>query len=175
MKYHTRSQGFTLVEMFVAVLVLVMAVLGPMTLFSRLISDGMYARDQVIASYLAKEGLELAIEKQNIERDDDWWGSCSEGCSIQLEQDGGINIDSGDGSLYLEGDGNQEYYMHNAGNGNRTDFKRTITVEGYGELKEGDIFSLGVAKVTSQVQWTSGLLSRNTELTSFIYFLGSNI
>ena len=169
MKYYTRSQGFTLVEMFVAVLVLVMAVLGPMTLFSRLISDGMYARDQVVASYLAKEGLELAIEKENRDPGGDWSEDCLDGCLLWLDKDGdeiGIEDNPGDDSLYLKaGSSGKEFYVHQGDEENRTGFRRTIKVD---ELDSGFDY-IEIAEVTSTVIWSGGLINRETELTTYIY------
>lgn len=51
--------GFTLIESLVAITVLLIGVLGPMTAATRGITDGLYAQNQLIATHLAQEGLEL--------------------------------------------------------------------------------------------------------------------
>jgi type II secretory pathway pseudopilin PulG len=60
-----KNSGFTLIETFVAITVLVIAVLGPMTLLSRALQNSRYIKDDIIASYLAQEGVELMIDKRN--------------------------------------------------------------------------------------------------------------
>lgn len=53
-----RAQGFTLVETLVAISVLTVAIVAPMTLASQSLTAAYYARDQVTAFNLAQEGLE---------------------------------------------------------------------------------------------------------------------
>lgn len=64
-KIKTRQSGFTLIETFVAIVVLTIAVLGPMTLLSRALQDSRYIRDEIIATFLAQEGVEQVIDKRN--------------------------------------------------------------------------------------------------------------
>ncbi len=51
-------RGFTLIESLVAVTILTFAVIGPMVTASRVIVASQIARDQLVASYLAQEGVE---------------------------------------------------------------------------------------------------------------------
>lgn len=51
-------RGFSLIETLVAVVVLVTAIVGPLTLAERSINSSIYARDQVTASLLAEEAIE---------------------------------------------------------------------------------------------------------------------
>jgi prepilin-type N-terminal cleavage/methylation domain-containing protein len=51
-------QGFTLVETMVAIVILVLSVMGPLIAADRAIVAAETARDQLIASYLAQEGIE---------------------------------------------------------------------------------------------------------------------
>jgi Tfp pilus assembly protein PilV len=62
------TKAFTLVETMVATSILVIAVAGPMTLASRSLASGFYARDQVTAFHMAQEALEVvrAVRDQNI-------------------------------------------------------------------------------------------------------------
>ena len=50
--------GFTLIETLVAVTILVLAVAGPLTVASRVLIAAQNSKDQLIASYLAQEGIE---------------------------------------------------------------------------------------------------------------------
>ena len=60
-----KQKGFTLIETFVAVLILVFAVIAPLGLLARAISDGNFAKNQVTAYFLAQEGVELAIRQRD--------------------------------------------------------------------------------------------------------------
>ncbi len=62
-----QSVGFTLIETFVAITVLVIAVLGPMTLLSKALQNSRYIKDEIVATYLAQEGVELMINNRNNE------------------------------------------------------------------------------------------------------------
>jgi prepilin-type N-terminal cleavage/methylation domain-containing protein len=53
-----RLRGFTLVETMVAVSILTLSVAGPLFTANRAIVAAMVARDQLVASYLAQEGIE---------------------------------------------------------------------------------------------------------------------
>ena len=56
--YGARSAGFTLVETLVAVMLLSVAVVAPMSLASKSLGSAYYARDQITAFYLAQEAIE---------------------------------------------------------------------------------------------------------------------
>lgn len=60
--------GFTLIETLVAITLLTVAVVTPMTLTNRSLSTAYYARDQIAAFYLAQEGIEAvrAVRDGNI-------------------------------------------------------------------------------------------------------------
>jgi prepilin-type N-terminal cleavage/methylation domain-containing protein len=51
-------KGFTLVETLVAVTVLLLVVIGPMTIAQKGIKSALYAEDQITAVYLAQEAIE---------------------------------------------------------------------------------------------------------------------
>ncbi len=52
------NQGFTLIETLVAVLILVSAIMGPLTIASRGLSTALVAKDQTTAYYLAQDAVE---------------------------------------------------------------------------------------------------------------------
>jgi prepilin-type N-terminal cleavage/methylation domain-containing protein len=52
------TQGFTLIETLVAVLLLSTAVVGPLTVASKGLSAALVARDQMVAFYLAQDAVE---------------------------------------------------------------------------------------------------------------------
>ncbi len=53
------NRGFTLVETLVAIFVMMVAIVAPMSIASQALSTARYAKEQVTAFYLAQEGIEL--------------------------------------------------------------------------------------------------------------------
>jgi type II secretory pathway pseudopilin PulG len=102
------KSGFTLIETFVAITVLVIAVLGPMTLLSRALQEARYVRDVITATYLAQEGVELMIDNRN---NGNPFETNEYSCSLKLNQATGYNCDVLSKS------------------NTKTIFKRTISVE----------------------------------------------
>jgi len=54
------TTGFTLVEVLVAITILLLVITGPMQIMTRANNSTAYSSEQVIAFFLAQEGLELA-------------------------------------------------------------------------------------------------------------------
>ncbi len=59
-KGSTYTTGFTLIETLVAITILMLAIVGPMTIASRGLHSAFFAKDQFTAVYLAQEAMELA-------------------------------------------------------------------------------------------------------------------
>ncbi len=57
-KTYRKNFGFTLIETLVAVLILVMAISGPLTIAAKGLSTALIAKDQITAQYLAQDGME---------------------------------------------------------------------------------------------------------------------
>jgi prepilin-type N-terminal cleavage/methylation domain-containing protein len=60
MYYQNKQTGFSLVETLVAVSILLIVIVGPMTISARTAKSSSFASEQVQAFFLAQEGLELA-------------------------------------------------------------------------------------------------------------------
>jgi prepilin-type N-terminal cleavage/methylation domain-containing protein len=59
MKYAPSQSGFTLVETLVAITILLIVMVGPMTISSQTAKSSTFASEQVTAFFLAQEGVEL--------------------------------------------------------------------------------------------------------------------
>lgn len=59
------ARGFTLIETFVAITILLTAIAGPLTIASRGLSAAFLAKDQTVASYLAQEAVEYIRWKRD--------------------------------------------------------------------------------------------------------------
>lgn len=68
MKYTHASEGLTLIETLVAVSLLAVAIMAPMSLTTQSLSSAYYARDQMTAFHLAQEAIESvrAVRDENI-------------------------------------------------------------------------------------------------------------
>lgn len=62
---HRVTAGFTLLETLIAVTILALSIAGPLTAASRAVVAGEIARDQLVASYLAQEGIEYVREMRD--------------------------------------------------------------------------------------------------------------
>jgi prepilin-type N-terminal cleavage/methylation domain-containing protein len=59
------KKGFTLLETLVAISILLIAVVGPMSIIGRSLPQSAYARDHAIAVNLAQEGIEAVRQKRD--------------------------------------------------------------------------------------------------------------
>lgn len=132
-----QQSGFTLIEAFIAITILLFAVLGPMSLVSRSIADANYAANQITAFYLAQEGLELVInqrEKNESSGKDHWLDgleNCTDGKSCQVWLDDQMELRTSpcpvDRCDPLKLDKNLNLYNYDYGN--PSIFTRQVTIE----------------------------------------------
>lgn len=79
---NAHRRGFTLIETLVAVSLLVIAIVAPMSLVSQALTTAYYARDQVAAYSLAQEGIEAV----RAVRDGNILSNATQGTSLSLLQ-----------------------------------------------------------------------------------------
>lgn len=61
----TATAGFTMVETLVAISILLVVIIGPMTIAQKGIQNAYFARDQLTAVFLAQEAIEAVREKRD--------------------------------------------------------------------------------------------------------------
>lgn len=168
MKSHTK--GFTLVETLVALSILLIVVVGPMTVAHRGIQNAYYANEQVAAVFLAQEAIEAVratrdtdalgvYDADGVGDTMDWIPSgCSSGCAyIRETNDFGDCISNNQCVLKLDAG----VYSH-AGIGEDTQFTRTVTI--------GTPVTSGDVPVTVTVSWESTALGdRDVVLQTWMY------
>lgn len=186
------QSGFSLVETLVAISILLIVIVGPMTISVTASRSTSFASEQVVAFFLAQEGAEIAQKA----RDDllidafagnsvDAWGSFTDtssggvyrqcfdpddGCGLELSTDavGTITtpIDCGDGTkcaLYLSGDSDtRARYTHESAGNQPTTYQRQILFEN---------IDANQIRVISRVFWRTGSIRdvQSVEVETYLY------
>lgn len=65
MIHYSKQSGFSLVETLVAITILLVVIIGPMTISSSAAKSTSFASEQVTAFFLAQEGAELIEKARN--------------------------------------------------------------------------------------------------------------
>jgi prepilin-type N-terminal cleavage/methylation domain-containing protein len=187
-KYYSKQNntGFSLVETLVAISILLIVVVGPMSISMRTAKSSSFASEQVQAFFLAQEGLELAQKVRddfilpyidgssatawsNFTSAAGTFGACRAGAGCGLawgSTAGQVNVTScataGNCLLYRAGSGRGRFNHVSAGN-EATIFTRTIYIEGAAS-------DPGV-RVRSVVTWRTGslLATQRVEVDTYLY------
>ena len=186
------NAGFSLVETLVAIAILLIVIVGPMAIATNAATSTNFANQQVMAYFLAQEGLELAqkgrddfllesFDDGNSEGSNAGWdaftGSGSpyadcfaDGCGLEITESsaGAIDVndctDSVNCRLYLTNATNERSrYTYDTSNAEVTDFTRIITMEEISPNKD--------VLVTSEVSWRTGnqIAIQSTTVTTYLY------
>jgi len=165
-----QNKGFTLVETMVAISILMLAILGPLSIVSAGLRNAFQARDQITAYYLAQEGIEYVRSTRDYNylttiggTPQDWLynlnncrSSDGVGCIIDTpiwfsEGSGVVTSCTGGGgactnsTLYFDEEGR---YTHSAGIGSvLTNYGRYVTITPIGDNYETEV------TITSTVTW----------------------
>lgn len=159
----TAQRGFTLIETFVAITVLITAIAGPLTLASKGLQSAILGRDQLIASFLAQEGLEFVRERRDNNalaspRPADWLEGLSacispSTCTVNASTDAIAACSGGCSALnYSASTGFYNYDISNP----TSPFTRTVTIVVNANGRE--------AKVRSTVNWRTSIFLRQLTL-----------
>lgn len=152
------KKGFTLIETFVAISILLIAVMGPLQMFSKAIADGLYAKNQTIAYYLAQEGIELSIHKSFNEGLLENFEDCDIDNKCIIYLDGGdIKVVPEYSDFYLTFNDNS--YTHIPGE--KTIFWRKIYLKEIREETKIGYDEYSYHRLYSEVGWSHFGLSRS--------------
>lgn len=181
----TYNQGYSLVEVLIAISILLLAMVGPMTIASKALQSAQYAREQNTSFFLAQEGIEAVVAIRNeyglAHIDDpttadsnDWLStplinncdsSGSDGCGFHFDDDNffndSFNCPSGGCPLYFDLTNTRARYSHDNG-GALTPYTRAVYV---------DQTSDNGAIVRSVVTWQpiGNLPMKTVELKTYLY------
>ena len=125
-KFFKNKRGFTLLEVLVAVSVLVIGSVAAFSTISATIRSVTFAKDKLIASFLAQEGIEIVknIRNTNWIRGNPWNQGLSSG-SWQVDYNDTSLSNYTGAFLNLGANG---YYSYDPG-GTPTKFQRRITIQ----------------------------------------------
>jgi len=136
----TAKRGFSLIEVLLALLVLSIGLVAVSILMSGNIKNFQNTKNQIIASQLAQEGIELV---RNLKDNDDTFTSTVTSGDYRIDAITGLLDTGSDRKLYL----NSDFYVHNSA-GTATKFYRKISVD-----ISTDADDKKTATVTSTVTW----------------------
>ena len=84
--YHLQpNRAFTLIETLVAISILMVAVASPLTIAQKGLASAIYAKDQIIASYLAQDAIEYIINAsgKNVADGANWLNVIKDKCGTR--------------------------------------------------------------------------------------------
>ena len=183
------KKGFTLIETLVAISILMLAVTGPLVISQKGLSAAAYAKDQMIAYYLAQDAMEYVrnVRDTNVLNSvTDWlsvlsvvgvanglFNPCNnQGCTIDTRP--AVSLSSvvavcSNPCARLIKITSVSDVQYGYGPGDITPFSRTVKIEkpvlGGGNIIQGDI----EAKVTVTVTWSTFSGERNVTLVENLF------
>lgn len=173
-KHTKRKRGFSVIEAFVGISILLVGIVGPLTLVHTNLQSARFSRDQVTSIYLAQDAIETVrqMRDNNFLSGGSWLdglGSCIPGpCAIDGDGptvsdpnqscDADLPTEVGDGFRLLV-DRNTGWYGHNSSKGENSRFWRCVRVDKNGEVD---------ARVTATVIFDTGTYFQAYETVGYI-------
>jgi len=175
MKYSHSTTGYSLIEVLVAVSILMLSIVGPITIAMKSLQSAQYARQQNTAFFLAQEGISAVNTLRNdaalasfISSSDPWeWvtnpaiDSCfdASGCGIDFRDSSllsnVVDCSSSEAACTLRYDSTPTRASYQYAEGDATVYTRVITLENVGPAE---------VLVTSKVHWDSQLLDQTQQV-----------
>ncbi len=158
----SKQRGFTLVESLVAITIVLIAVVGPLTVISKTLSFSRFARSEITAFYLAQDAIEFVRNKRdnNAIAGNGWLSglsACSSGaCLVDSVAGSVLSCGASCSPLMLSASG-----IYGYSTGEQTDFVREVEIDEVSENREATI------RVT--VRWNQGMFPRSFSVREYIY------
>lgn len=179
------EQGFTIIETLVAITILMVAIVGPLTVANKGLIASVYARDQMIGSYLAQDAMEFLKNKRDNNKlassapgawltgISDVTAACSSDFPCSIDTIHSVRASCAGptaftcGRLYIVDTGlSNGYVVGNSYSDVATQFYRkfyltTLQTDGSGNPIE--------SRLSVVVEWKNGTLANSVTLQSIIY------
>jgi len=172
-----KSAGFTLVEALVAISILLISVVGPLSIVSESIKIANLGKDQVTAFYLAQEAIEYLRNKRdtNVLQNLSWLsgpeiGNCDgvDTCRIDVTSDSTANCLNDPGGVckklnkFRDASSEMVTFLYNSGvEYEATSFSRSVNIK--------EVVSNREAVITVKMEWTSNLIQREFTIVERIF------
>ncbi len=163
-KFIHSKKGFTLIETLVAITILLIAVVGPISLIGDALHKLYYAKDQMIAINLAQEGIEVVRQV----RDTNMLNSAVGFDIFALSSPAYYTVNAISTTPLTSSDSTQKPVLIDAGfykqegAGTPTQFTRLVIIE---SVVTGAI----ERKVTSKVEWKTGGQVGTITVTEYLF------
>ena len=145
------TKGFTIIETLVAITILMISIVGPMTIAQKSLNAALYAKDQVIATYLAQDKIEYLKAERNAAVDSGNFVGWVNGTHSCTGTPCVLSIENSDYGPYVEDS-----------SGTATKFTREVAVT---MVSPGS--QEAIIKVT--VRWQNGTIENATVLQNRIF------
>lgn len=155
-------KAFTLIETLVAISVLLVSLVGPLSIAAKALQSAYYARDEVTASYLAQEGIEYvrALRDQNYLNGQPWLTGISDcigvACAVDFPNFTHTLCTNGVCTPLLI---SPTTGLYNVQSGSASPYTRTLTLT---QVSPTEV------KIDVTITWMSAAISRQIRLTEFI-------
>lgn len=162
LKIENSKKGFTLVEALVAITIVLISVVGPLTIISKTLSFARYARDEITAFYLAQDAIEFIRNT----RDKNSIGGSAWLSGLSNCVGGMCTVDSAAGAIASCGASCPPLKLSSSGvygyvSGSNTPFIREVLITETSGNKE--------ATIDVTVRWSEILLTRQFSMREYIY------
>lgn len=164
MKNMQQPRGFTFIETLVAISVLLVSLAGPLSIAAQALSSAHYARDQVVAFYLAQEAIEYvrAVRDQNYLASGSWLDGLSEcvdaSCTVDFPNFTHSACSGSCSPLLISSTGG----LYNQQSGSESPYTRTLTISSVEGTAE-------IVVVRSTVTWQSAGFDRQIQVTEYLF------
>ncbi|MCW9054435.1 MAG: prepilin-type N-terminal cleavage/methylation domain-containing protein [Candidatus Pacebacteria bacterium] len=160
-----KQRGFTLIETLVAISILLLSISAPLTIASRGLATAQFARDQVIAFYLAQDAVEYIrnLRDENSLSGLSWLNglASTDGAAFTIDTiDGDMELCPVDGCPPLEYNAETGFYGYGDSGAQESYFVRSVSVE---------VIDTQEAVITITLSWSAGVFSRTFSITENIF------
>ncbi len=189
MKKDTKQRGFTILETLVAISILLISIVGPLTVAEKGLTAAASSQDQLMASYLGQDLLEYVRDVRDnfiLANSSSWLAgsvnlsSCivaNSHCDFDTEVQNAsapsfatCTVSANLCTLYLKTVGSGSYYTPDStSGGTATRFSRAFTITPVNESSPGNPATAQSAILTVTVSWKTGGISNQVVLQDILF------